>query len=88
MKDLEKFGASARVKGIYILMGLGQGGEIIWRHNGIIDGKEARSRIAEALTRYWELPADYMGIDAELTSLYSAFCAIHHLIYSPISFGK
>ncbi|MDH3245524.1 MAG: hypothetical protein OEM26_12985, partial [Saprospiraceae bacterium] len=34
------------------------GGEIIWRHNGIIDGKEARSQIAEALTRYWELPED------------------------------
>ncbi len=33
------------------------GGEIIWRHNGVIDGKEARSAIADALTRYWELPA-------------------------------
>lgn len=34
------------------------GGEIIWRNNGIIDGKEVRSQIAEALTRYWELPAN------------------------------
>ena len=34
------------------------GGKIIWRHNGIIDGKEARSQIAEALTRYWELPEE------------------------------
>ncbi len=34
------------------------GGDIIWRHNGIINGKEARSQIAEALTRYWELPED------------------------------
>ena len=33
------------------------GGEIIWRQNGIIDGKEIRTQIAEALTRYWELPA-------------------------------
>ncbi len=33
------------------------GGDIIWRHNGIIDGKHARSQIAEALTRYWRLPA-------------------------------
>ncbi|MGH8017195.1 MAG: redoxin domain-containing protein [Opitutaceae bacterium] len=29
------------------------GGEIIWRHNGIIDGAEARSAIATALTRYY-----------------------------------
>jgi len=34
------------------------GGEIIWRNNGIIDGKEARSRIAEAMNRYYELPAE------------------------------
>ena len=33
------------------------GGDIVWRHNGVIDGQEARSQIAEALTRYWELPA-------------------------------
>ncbi len=33
------------------------GGEIIWRHNGIINGDEARSQLAEALTRYWPLPA-------------------------------
>lgn len=32
------------------------GGEIVWRHNGVIDGKKARTQIAEALTRYWELP--------------------------------
>ncbi len=32
------------------------GGEIVWRHNGMIDGDDARSQIAEALTRYWKLP--------------------------------
>ena len=34
------------------------GGNIVWRHNGIIDSKEARSRIAEALTRYWSEPSE------------------------------
>jgi len=34
------------------------GGEIIWRHNGIIDGKEARSQIAEAMTRYYQVPVE------------------------------
>lgn len=32
------------------------GGDIIWRHNGIISGDVARSQIADALNRYWELP--------------------------------
>ena len=32
------------------------GGEIIWRHNGVIDGAKARSVIATALTRYYSPP--------------------------------
>ncbi|NND05949.1 MAG: redoxin domain-containing protein [Saprospiraceae bacterium] len=32
------------------------GGQIIWRHNGMIDGDIARSQVADALNRYWELP--------------------------------
>lgn len=32
------------------------GGDIIWRHNGIIDGNVARTQISDALNRYWELP--------------------------------
>ena len=35
---------------------LAPGGEIIWRHNGVIDGDVARSQIADVLNRYWELP--------------------------------
>lgn len=34
------------------------GGEIIWRHNGIIDGMEARSQISEAMTRYYQVTAE------------------------------
>ncbi len=34
------------------------GGEIIWRHNGVIDGAEARSKIATALTRYYSPPTE------------------------------
>ncbi|MBB5353155.1 peroxiredoxin [Haloferula luteola] len=33
------------------------GGEILWRHNGVIQGAEARTQIATALTRYYS-PAE------------------------------
>ena len=34
------------------------GGEIVWRHNGIIDGMEARSQISEAMTRYYQVSVE------------------------------
>ena len=34
------------------------GGEIVWRHNGVIDGKEARSKISEAMGSFYKQNVD------------------------------